>query len=451
MTGFQALIVGISGLQTQSNVIGIIADNLANVSTVGYKKSGALFQNLLGSESVSSYSPGGSTSLTRYLNNAQGIIVNTTSATDLAISGTGFFPVRQTTEANGAGDILYTRAGAFVPNADGDFINGAGFFLQGWLLQDEELSGGLAVDIVDSATGIAALQTVNVSTLTEVSIPTTLVSLKANLTASKPNYAGTPAYDATNILTNMSDGSVAPTFTRPLTVIDSLGAAHSLTVGFLKTGANAWAIEVYATDVSELGVASAQIASGTATFNGDGTLASVSGSITTPVAISWALPDPATNSITFDWGTAGIIGVGDAEGLSQLDAPFQSSAVQNGFAAGSLSTVSITDKGVVVGHYDNGLSRNLYQIPLAIFTEQNQLLTLSGNIFTETTRSGDVNFVQPGEGGFGTLFSSALESSNVDTASQLTDMIVAQRSYQFNTRIVSTADDMLRTTSEMGA
>jgi flagellar hook protein FlgE len=445
--GGSALQVGIGGLMAQSNKLAAIADNLANINTVGYKLGATTFQNLLANDAVIAYSPGGATSLSRQLNNIQGPISNTSSPTDIAISGTGFFPVRQTPITTG--ELLYTRAGAFAPDANGDFVNGAGFYLLGWLLEDEALPSSLDEDMVDFSTGSSALQPINPSSLTASSVETTLVSLIANLKASTPNYAGTPAYDATDTLANMADGGVAPNFSKPLTIVDSTGEEHSVTIGFLKTGANSWAVEVYATTAAELSTASAQVASGSITFNGDGTLASVTGTIASAVSMSWDDPAAATNSITFNWGTAGALGTGLADGLSQLDAPFKSISEQNGFAAGSLRDITITSDGFVVGNYGNGLSRRLYQIPLTVFTEQNELESRSGNVYAQTFLSGDVNFVRPGSDGFATLFSSALEGSNVDVATQMADMIIAQRNYQFNSKSISVSDELMETATRM--
>lgn len=447
MAGFQSLIVGISGLQAQSNVISTISDNIANVSSFGYKKAAPIFQNLLGVDSINSYTAGGATTKIRYLNNAQGSIIGSLSPTDLAISGTGFFPIRQT--AGGTGDVMFTRAGSFLPDAEGNFVNGAGNYLQGWLLDNEELPATLTDALVSSSVGSAALQTVNIAGLTLDPVQTTLVTVQARLTASEANYAGVPAYDATNTLANMSDGEVPSHYTRPFTAIDDAGNSHSLIIGFLKTGANAWAVEVYAADPTELGGGTAQIAYGNVTFNGDGSLASVSGSIANAIGITWTDPDPATNSFTFDWGTEGPIGTGTLEGLSQLDGAYVSTVDQNGFPAGSLRDVSVTGEGYFVGNYDNGLSRRLYKIPLAVFAEQNQLQKFTGNTYSATTLSGEASYAQAGAGSFGIVIPNALEGSNVDIASQLTDMVIAQRSYGFNSQIVSTSNEMLQTLTRL--
>jgi flagellar hook protein FlgE len=451
MSALSSLFIGISGVQAQSNKIASIADNLANINTVGYKKSGVLFHNLLGNDSVRNYSAGGAGGFARHLNNGQGIITGTTSSTDIAISGKGYFPVRPTALATSG--LLYTRAGSFTEDLNGDLYNGAGFYLQGWRLTNEALPAGLDADLVDSGAGSAALETVNVRNIADVDIPTTTVSFIGNLTASKPIYAGVPAYDPTDPLADMSNGIIPPTSTKPVSIITSLGDTKTLTAGFLKTGPNTWAVEIYADNAAELGTASAQVASGTLTFNGDGTLASVSGGLTAAIGVTWApvapSTDSGTNSITFNWGTAGALGTGLSDGLAQLDAPFRATANQNGFAAGSLRSISFTNDGFVVANYNNGTAQKVFKIPLAEFPEQDQLQGLSGNVFAETAASGDVSFTQPGDGGFGTIYESALESSNVDTAEELTEMIVAQRNFQFNTRIIDTADKMLETANQM--
>lgn len=436
MSGYQALITGIAGLKVQTNVLGTISDNLANVNTVGYKKSSNLFRSLLGNESPASFSPASSSASARSINNAQGLIFGTKSVSDLAVAGNGYFAVRAGDPSTGG--LYYTRAGSFTPDANGDFKNTAGFFLQGWLLQDETLPAGLDTASVAGSTAIAALVPVNVLGLVLAANPTTTVSIQGNLTSSETDYAGVPAYDPTSSVANMADGVIPASFNRPISIVDSTGVAHDITIGFLKTSPLNWAVEVYADSAADIGAASAQIASGTITFNNDGSLGDVSASLTSALPISWALPAPATNSITIDWGT-----LDDTDGLVQFDSYYHSTVNQNGYLAGSISNIDITDEGYIVGNFANGVSRLLYKIPLANFAEQNQLESVTGNVFSETMDSGGVYFTQPGLNGLGKIYSSSLENSNVEVADQLTAMVIAQRSYQFNAKIITTSSDML--------
>jgi len=441
MTAFQSLFVGVAGLFAQSNVLSVVSDNISNANTVGYKKTSALFQHLVASEGAATFSPGGVLAGSRHANRAQGGIFVTGSLTDVAISGNGFFAVRQNAP-DATGDIAYTRSGSFLPDKNGDFINGAGFFLQGWLLEDEAVPAGLTGGNIPAGTGLGSLETINIGVLNDTSIATTLVNFHGNLQASQAIYAGSPAYDATNIAANMADGAVPVAFSSPITVVDSTGEEHTLTVGFLKITPDSWAVEIYAPTAAEIGSTSAQVANGILTFNGDGTLASVGAGLAT-ASVTWTDPAGATNTITFDWGTAGPLGTGLADGFSQIDAIFRGSVVQNGFPAGSLASINFTDDGFVVGNYNNGVSRRLYKIPLATFTEPNQLQSLTGNAFIPSLLSGTLFFSGPNEGASGKLVAGSLENSNVEMDQQMVDMLIAQRAYQANSKTIVTNDEML--------
>jgi len=441
MTAFQSLFVGVTGLQAQSNALGVISDNIANVNTVGYKKVGAVFQDMVASDKAATFSPGGAKSTARQFNRTQGSIFLTSSFTDLAIAGNGFIAVRQGSATSES--ILYTRAGSFLPNQDGDFINGAGFFLQGWLLNDEELPAGLDIDSVPGSTGLTSLETVNVGTLNESFAPTTAVSVIANLKSSQIIYAGTPAYNAASPAANMADGAVPPAFIGAVTIVDSTGEEHTLRVGFLKTAINTWAVEIYPPTAAEIGAASAQLAAGTLTFNGDGTLNSVSASLTSPVSITWVDPAGATNSMTFEWGTAGPLGDGLADGVIQVEKNFSLSSSQDGFPTGSLSSIVFTDEGFVVANFNNGVSQKLYKIPLATFTEPNELQSVSGTAFTITELAGELFFSGANQGAAGKFIAGGLEGSNADIGDQMVEMIIAQRAYQANSKSISINSDML--------
>jgi len=462
MTIYSALNVGVTALQAQSNTINIISQNISNTDTVGYKEGVAYFEDLLanGVPSIttpSGYLPGGVTATDTQLNDVQGAITSTTSPTDIAISGSGFFAVSPTATVS-ASDIAYTRAGSFTQNSDGNFVNAAGYFLQGWQLDTSgALPAGLNAASVDAATAIAGLTTVNVQKVDAVPVPTSTVSFHANLLSSQAVYAGPPAYDPANGAANMASGAVAPQFIMPVTAIDNTGATHTLNVGVLKTAANSWAIEIYANPATDVTASNGQVASGTVTFNGDGSLASVSPSLTQPVAVTWTAMGTAASSITFNWGTAGApfgtpgaVAIGRTDGLSQFDSSYNVGNIQqNGVQSGTLTGIAISPDGFVSASYSDGSTRNLYKIPLAGFTDSEQLQTISGDVFTPTAAAGDATYFQPGTGAAGRLDPSALESSNVDLGTQLTNMIIAQSAYQANTKLVSTSDSMLQTLDQM--
>jgi len=261
-----------------------------------------------------------------------------------------------------------------------------------------------------------------------------------------------PAYDPTSSTKNMASGSIPAQFSRPIRVFDSLGTGHDVSVNFIKTAVNTWAVEVFAlpkTDVTT-SLPDGLLTYGTITFNGDSSLRSVSTLLANPVNITWNNGAQSSN-VTFNWGTAGqpfgTVGasvVGLTDGLSQFDSAYRVSfANQNGAPVGELSSVAIDENGFIIASYSNGQTQRLFKIPLADFSNPDQMLSISGNVFAETSDSGAVNLAQAGASGVGKISSSTLEASNVELADQLTDMIVAQRAYQANTKVISTADQLL--------
>lgn len=451
MSIFSSLTAGAAALQAQGRKIGAISDNIANVNTIGYKRQNANFQALIAGNGLF-FAAGGAAGIVKQMNGAQGGLVNTTSPTDIAISGSGFFPVSD--QITGGG-IFYTRAGSFTPDADGNFRNGSGYYLQGWALDTEGLlPPDLDAESISSGAGIAALATVNIRQLTAEPVPTSAVSIKANLKSSQAVWAGPPAYDATMNTANMASGTITPHFNRVMNIIDSAGATHSCEIQFLKTSANTWAVELTISPATDVAGGNGQIAAGTITFNGDGTLASVSSSLTQAISVNWSVTDPDNiadpSSITFNWGTAGAISgtpggvtIGQADGLSQFDSNFHVQSIrQDGVTAGELTSVVINHHGYVTANYNNGTTRNFFKIPLANFYEPKELEAVSGNVYTQTLRAGDPVFSQSAQGS--EILSGALELSNVDLASQFTDMIIAQRAYQSNAKVLSTSNEMLQ-------
>ncbi|MDE3015909.1 MAG: flagellar hook-basal body complex protein [Pseudomonadota bacterium] len=265
-------------------------------------------------------------------------------------------------------------------------------------------------------------------------------SLNGGAFSQKTTGALGPAYDPSNSSKNMASGAIPAQFSRPVTVYDAQGTAHNLNVAFLKTGTNAWAVEIYAQPAGDVvsSLPNGQVANGTMTFNGDGTLRSVSSSLSAPVTVDWTDgASPAT--LTFNWGTAN-----KTDGLSQFNSSYNVNFVnQNGTPVGQLTGISINSSGIITASYNNGQTQKLYQIPLAAFADPNQLQGVDGNAYAQTSGSGVVNLKQSGSSGVGTISSGALEQSNVDLATQLTNMIVALRAYEANTKVISTANSLL--------
>jgi flagellar hook protein FlgE len=438
MSLFGALMTGVAGLDANSQALSVTSSNIANVNTVGYKTGQADFSTLLASAMGSGdISSAGVTATTSQNVTQQGLLSTTGVATDLAISGNGFFVVSNTPAAAGASTSqLYTRAGDFTPDANGDLQNSAGLYLMGWPL---DASGNVPTNRTD-------LTAVNVNDLSGKAEATTTMSLQANLQSS--TTATTTGYTAGD----MSSGTTTPDFQRTVNVYDSQGGTQPLQVSYLKTGANQWSYEVtYQGDASNLtstATPADMIASGTVNFNTDGSLASVvpsSGAPATPtgttsISIPWSASSGlGAQTISLNMGT-----VGASDGVTQFDSAstLVSSSV-NGALLGSVTGVSIDSNGYVSANFSNGLSQKIYKLPIATFANPDGLSAVSGNAYQVSDQSGTPTVGEADTGGAGTIQSSALEGSTVDLATEFTNLITTQRAYEASTRIITTASDML--------
>jgi flagellar hook protein FlgE len=316
-------------------------------------------------------------------------------------------------------------------------------------LVDATVVAGGAIVADGGALGTIA-QTNQGSLLAELGLVTSLAGA-----AYTPQTTGSlgPRYDAGATLgKNLASGDLEAQFSRSLRMYDALGAAHDLTMALIKIGDNIWAMEIYAiptTDVSS-SLVDGQVATGTVQFNGDGTLRSISAGLSSELTINWtngAVP----SKVTFDWGTQGqpvgtenTTQIGGTDGLSQFASDYNVAFVnQNGSQVGELIGVSINEDGIVTASFSNGETQDLYKIPLADFANPNGLNSISGNVFSQTRDSGEVNLRAAGTNGTGSVVSATLESSNVELSEQLTDLIVAQRAYQSNTKAITTANSLL--------
>jgi len=439
MSLFGALFSGVTGLSAQSQSMGMISDNISNVSTTAYKGASADFSSLVTTTAnVSTFSPGGVQSNTNFEISRQGLIEPSTSPTDVAIVGDGFFVVSDVNDDTG--DQLYTRAGSFKTDSLGNLRNSAGFYLQGWPLDNNE-------EIID----LNQISSVNIRLVNGTATATTAVELGANLDATQDPYTGVyvrgemAEFEATD-----GASGVQAHFSRNIQVFDSIGRAHNVTAAFLKDAATStWQVEVYA-DPAEVEAGThlnGLLASGSVVFGGNGAPASFNIIPETPsavagadVGIDWLDSDGSSDSlIEFDFGAAG-----EANGLSQFAANFNVVFVnQNGADVGQLNGVSINDEGFVVASFSNGEQKKLYKLPVANFANPLALNPRSGNVYSETVGSGTFNLREAGVGGAGEISPSSLEAANVDIADEFTKMIVTQRAYSANAQIITTTDEML--------
>ena len=423
MSLYGALFTGVSSLAANSRALGIASNNIANVNTVGYKASQAQFSTMLASTTAAgSFSSGGVRATTQNMINSQGLLQISESPTDLAVNGSGFFVVAESpNSATTSSDLLFTRSGNFSQDATGFLRNSAGYYLLGWQVDD---TGNIPSNRND-------LTPINLNQLTGTAESTTQVALRANLRASE-----TPITYAAG---DMTAGTVTPQFERTIEIYDSQGGAQPIRLAFAKTAANTWAYEViYEGDPANLSSAN-PIATGTLTFNTDGTLAPpLTGSAT--VTIPWsAASGLGSQSIDLDFGEAGEpIGVTQYDSTSTLI-----SSTVNGALFGGLSGVRIDEEGYLTALFDNGVQRQVFKLPLATFQNPDGLSAITGNAYLRTDDSGSYTLLEAQTGGAGAIASAALEASTVDLAKEFTDLITTQRAYSAGTRIISTADQML--------
>lgn len=398
--------IPLSGLSANSQALSVIANNLANMNTVGYKSTRALFRDLF-------YQQVGSTGSGNPLQVGVGVTVSAISTistqgsiessgvpTDVAIQGDGFFVVDQ------GGARFYTRAGNFSLDANGVLVTANGENVLGYLATNGVINTNQTLSPMAIATG----QTNPPNT-------TTNVQVNLNLDANEP---------------------VGTLFSTAVEVNDPLGATHILNFDFTKTAANNWTyqITIPAADVGGSG-APVVVNSGTVTFDGTGTLIAPAADVTGINITSFA---NGSDDINFDWQLYDSAGI---PLLTQVAAPSAvSSTRQDGFSSGTLQSFTIGSDGVIQGIFSNGQTLPLGQIALATFPNLQGLLRDGDNNFLGTLSSGAPSVGVPGTGGRGILAGSALELSNVDIAREFAQLILAQRGFQANSRAVTTFDEI---------
>jgi flagellar hook protein FlgE len=427
MSLYGAMNIGVAGLAANSRALSATSSNIANVNTVGYKNQTAHFATFLNAQSAAGgASSAGVTSMIGQDVTTQGLPTATSSATDLSLSGNGFFVVASNPSATAS--QAFTRAGSFTPDENGDLKNSSGLYLLGWKLDSD---GAIP-------TNTGELSLVNVVSLSGKAEATTEMGLQANLQSSKTATSGYTAGQITS-------GAVTADFQRTMNVYDSQGGSQPITFSFVKTAANTWAYETtYAGDAANLSTAGS-MHNGTVTFNTDGSLANVDGATvptgTFNLSIPWATTTGlAAQTVAVNFGT-----VGSATGLTQFDTGSAlNGTTLNGSAFGSVTGVTVSKDGTVTAQFSNGLSQDVYKVPVATFTNPNGLAAINGNAYIATKASGSANINEANTGAAGSIASQSLEASTVDLASEFTNLITTQRAYSASARIITTANDMLQ-------
>jgi flagellar hook protein FlgE len=403
--------VPLSGLTAESTALSAIANNLSNQNTVGYKDTNILFSDLF-YQQIGTTGAGDPVELgagaevgAMPAQFTQGSVQATGVPSNVAIQGAGFFIVQ-----NADGSLNYTRAGDFSIDQNNYLVTTSG----------QQVLGYPAVNgVVNTGAAIGPLQ-LGAGTIIPATATTTL-QMTTNL----------------NAAANAGD-----TFSTPITVYDSLGAAHTLTFTFTNTGPLAWSynVTIPAADVGQTGNP-VSLGTGNLTFNSNGTLTSPAANVAGITATG--LADGASN-LTFTWD---LYTANGTPLLTQLAAPSGTSATsQNGASSGALVSFSIGSDGTISGSFSNGKTQALGQLALANFPNPDGLHLDGSTDYNPTLASGaPVNGV-PGAGGLGTLSGGALEESNVDIATEFAKLIVAQRGFEADAKAVTTFDQITQDT-----
>ncbi|MCG5535719.1 flagellar hook protein FlgE [Ectothiorhodospira mobilis] len=404
--------IGLTGLNAASQDLETTGHNVANASTAGFKGSRAEFADVfaLSYTGVSKTATGSGVRLADVAQQfTQGDIEYTDNNLDLAINGQGFYMVERD------GVVEYTRAGQFKVDKEGYIVNSAGQRLQGYPTE-----GGVTPEDIQLTTGESAPKA------------TTAIDALVNLNSD----AEPPTDDAGTIL---GPGDIDPadpeTYndSTSLTVYDSLGAEHDLSLVFQRQdppGARQWHVKAYL-EGSEVGAADLE-------FNADGSLnagASTPLTITDPGLPNGATLGDAAGEISVDFGDS--TQYGNKFSVTELE--------QDGYATGQLVDVSVESDGTVFARFTNGANRALGQVALANFDNPQGLQPVGGTNWAETAESGQPLLGRAGESNFGLIQGGAYEASNVDIAEQLVKLITAQRNYQANAQVISTADTITQT------
>ncbi len=424
-----ALQTGVSGLSANSVAVTRISENIANANTNGYKRQ---FADMVTTTSgMGGNSSSGVTAVNESDIRTSGTMTQTSSPTDLAINGGGFFVVSPIPNDPVQADYRLTRAGSFTPDKDGNLVNSAGLYLAGYQLNANGSLGAV------NRGSFAGMQTVNVTNATLTPAASTAISVTGNLPSQESGVA-TPG---------------AP-FTSSATYYTALGASKTLNFSWQPTTtANKWTVTMSDDAGNPLGSVDVDYSGSGA--NAGGVLDYANATSLSGGAFSF---DTATGMATLNLGTGGsaqtltmALGApGSSSGMTQFAGDFSPQTFTvDGTGSSALSRVEIDAAGNVSGVFDNGTRKALYQIPLAQVTNPDGLIAADGNAYMLSNKSGAFSTYTANSRPVGAITSNTLESSNVDIAQELTDLIRTQRAYSSNAKVVTTMDDMLNETTSM--
>lgn len=425
----RSMFAGVSGLRNHQIRMDVIGNNIANVNTMGFKASRVSFQEVFNQTIRGASAPYGQRGGTNPQQvglgmtvasidtfQTQGNLQLTGKMTDLAIQGNGFFIMNQD------GKRVYTRSGNFDLDSDGYLIDpGSGMRVQGWT--------------ADSA-GVLPVRDENHLSDIRVPVGQPIAAMATSQVAYSGNLDGSaPIYDAAN-------PDPRSTWATSVDVYDGKGQSHPISITFRKAAANQWSF-IIAPSESALTVGGAGLTpttppdpagvTGTITFNPDGSF-----SATAPSPIALHFDTTTLGNGTFDTTL-------DLSKVTQYASkPTASATSRNGYPMGALETFTIDASGTITGVYSNGLTQTIGQVGLANFSNPAGLLKMGANVYSESNNSGLKQIGEPGTAGRGVIAPGSLEMSNVDLSQEFTNMIITQRGFQANSRIITTSDEMLQ-------
>lgn len=427
MSIFGMMRTATSGMAAQSNKLGTVSDNIANASTHGYKRAFTEFSTVVLESGTGSYTPGSVETDIRYGITQQGGFDYTTSKTDIAVSGNGMLLV-----GDGSGATYLTRAGSFVKMPDGSLLNAAGYQLLGYPITN----GNTTI----AANGTGGLKPVNIANMTYPPKATSKGTLTANLPVNSTAISPPSLRPSQQVTPPNPAAPVEYTKKSSLTVVNSVGTLVNFDVYFAKTpNANEWEMTVFPASAAD------------PTTKGfpyrDSVGAAMSGN---PTIITF---DPVTNKIStpnpmqatpfpINADGTGLVTL-DISGMTSYDSAYEISATVDGNPPSSVDHVEFGTDGTLYSVFKNNERVATYRVPLGTTVAPDNLTPVAGNAYVVSADSGPLQLGFPGEKQFGSIKSSTLEKSTVDTASELTDMIEAQYSFTANSKVFQTAGELM--------
>lgn len=392
----RSMFAGVSGLRNHQIRMDVIGNNIANVNTIGFKKSRVTFQEMLNQTMRGASSPQSNRGGTNPQQVGLGVSIAgidtvhtdggpqpTDQMTDLAIEGDGFFIVR-----DGRSEY-YTRAGNFNFDAEGNLVNPSnGMKVMGWVGEDDRIAENLSNIVITKGQPMAAKAT-------------NKIVYRNNLDA---------------------DTDLGDTYTVPMRIYDSLGRSHTINVEFEKMNGNEWSFRVIGPEGNE-------IESNNIRFDNTGSIIDESS-----FDCTLTIEEADDIEITLDFS--------DITQVAQETSIVAHS--QNGYPAGTLQTITIDTMGTITGVFTNGINKELAQIALTTFDNPSGLLKGGDNLYQISNNSGEGRVGAAATGGRGVISPGSLEMSNVDLSEEFTQMIITQRGFQANSRIITTSDEMLQ-------